>query len=88
MLDLPVEPTLRPFRKFAFPDFLWLLTMLQLRPLAEGGGVTTQALVAGQAAFHRAYERGALGEKGLSRRRVDLPAPSVTCGRSPTCRTP
>ncbi len=62
MLDLPVEPTLRPFRKFAFPDFLWLLTMLQQRPLAKGGGATTQALDAGQAAFHRAYERGALGE--------------------------
>ncbi len=59
MLNLPIPPTLRPFRKVAFPDFLWLLTMLRLRPLARGA--TTQALDAGQAAFHRAHERGALG---------------------------
>ena len=64
MLNLPIEPTLRPFRKLAFPDFLWLLTMLRLRPLAEGGGPTARALDAGQAAFHRAFERGALeGER-------------------------
>jgi len=63
MLDLPVEPTLRPFRKVAFPDFLWLLTMLQLRPLSEGGGATTRALDAGQAAYHRAFERGALTDE-------------------------
>ena len=62
MLDLPIEPTLRPFGKVAFPDFLWLLTMLRLRPLAEGGGPTARALDAGQAAYHRAFERGALGE--------------------------
>jgi hypothetical protein len=60
LLDLPIEPTLRPFRKIAFPDFLWLLTMLQLRPFAEGGGQTAKALDAGQAAFHRAFERGEL----------------------------
>jgi hypothetical protein len=59
LLDLPVEPALRPFRKVAFPDFLWLLTMLRARPLTEGAWPTTAALDAGQAAFHRAFERGA-----------------------------
>lgn len=63
MLDLPIEPTLRPFRKVAFPDFLWLLTMLRLRPLVEGGGPTARALDAGQAAYHRAFERGALTDE-------------------------
>lgn len=62
MLDLPIEPTLRPFRKVAFPDFLWLLTMLRLRPLSEGGGLTAKALDAGQAAYHRAFQRGALSD--------------------------
>jgi hypothetical protein len=61
MLDLPVEPTPKPFRREAFPDFLWLLTMLRLRPLSEGAGPTTQALDAGQAAFRRAHARGAFG---------------------------
>lgn len=51
MLDLPVPPTLREFRKHALPDFLWLLTMLQARPLAEGPGPTAQALKLGQEAF-------------------------------------
>jgi Family of unknown function (DUF5677) len=59
MLDLPVVPTMRPFHKLAFPDFLWLLTMLRMRPLSEGAGPTTQALAAGQSAFHRAFEGGA-----------------------------
>jgi hypothetical protein len=64
MLHLPIEPTPRPFRKVAFPDFLWLLTMLRLRPLAEGGGPTARALDAGQAAFDRAFERGVMaGER-------------------------
>lgn len=62
LLDLPVEPTLRPFRKVAFPDFLWLLTMLRIRPLSRGAWPTTGALDAGQAAFHRAFERGALAD--------------------------
>jgi hypothetical protein len=63
LLNLPVEPTLRPFRKVAFPDFLWLLTMLRLRPLADGGGETARALDAGQSAFHRAFERGGLASE-------------------------
>lgn len=63
MLDLPVEPTLRPFRKVAFPDFLWLLTMLRLRPLAEGGGPTAVALDAAQVAYHRAFEREGLRDE-------------------------
>lgn len=63
MLDLPIEPTLRPFGKVAFRDSLWLLTMLRLRPLPEGGGPTAQALDAGHAAYHRAFERGALGDE-------------------------
>jgi hypothetical protein len=58
LLSLPIEPTLRPFRKLAFPDFLWLLTMLRLRPLSRGAWPTTDALDASQAAFHRAFERG------------------------------
>jgi hypothetical protein len=60
LLDFPIEPTIRPFRKVAFPDFLWLLTMLRNRPLTDGAWPITGALDAGQAAFHRAFERGAL----------------------------
>ncbi len=59
LLDWPVEPTLRPFRKVAFPDFLWLLSMLRLHPLRISVRPLTTALDAGQAAFHRAFERGA-----------------------------
>jgi hypothetical protein len=47
-LDLPVEMTLRPFAKVAFPDMLWLLTMLRLRPLLQGRGPATFALDIGQ----------------------------------------
>jgi len=36
MRTLPIEPTLREFRKVALPDFLWLLTMRQERPLSQG----------------------------------------------------
>ena len=59
LLDLPVEPTVRPFRKVAFPDFLWLLSMLRLHPLGRSVRPITTALDAGQAAFHRAFARGA-----------------------------
>jgi hypothetical protein len=51
--------TLREFRRVAFPDFIWLLTMLSERPL--GAGPATTALDRGQAAFGRAHARGALG---------------------------
>ncbi len=62
MRTLPIEPTLREFRKSAFPDFLWLLAMLRERPLSMGAGPTTQAQDVGQTAFGRAHARGALGE--------------------------
>lgn len=63
LLDLPVPMTPRPYRKVVFPDFLWLLTMLRLRPLAEGAGPTTKALDAGQAAFNRAHAAGVFGSE-------------------------
>lgn len=62
MRTLPIEPTVREFRKFAFPDFLWLLTMLQERPLSAGAGPTGRALDLGQVAFGRAFARGAFSE--------------------------
>ena len=55
MLDMPIKPTLRPFRKYALPDFLWLLTMLHDRPLSEGPGATATAIEIGQREFDRAY---------------------------------
>lgn len=63
LLDLPVPMTWREFRKFAFPDFIWLLMMLWKRPLKMGAGPATRALDLGQAAFGRAQARGALGVK-------------------------
>lgn len=62
MRTLPIEPTIRPFAKAAFPDFLWLLTMLQEWPLSAGAGPTGRALDLGQAAFGRAHARGALAD--------------------------
>jgi Family of unknown function (DUF5677) len=63
MRQLPIEPTMREFRKVAFPNFLWLLAMLQERPLSTGAGPTTQAQDLGQAAFGRAQARGALDDE-------------------------
>jgi hypothetical protein len=60
-LDLPVEMTLRSFAKMAFPDMLWLLTMLRLRPLSQGRGPATFALDIGQDLLRNAHGRGALG---------------------------
>jgi hypothetical protein len=58
MLDISAPATLREFRKVAFPEFVWLLTMLSERPLRAGP--VTKALDLGQAAFGRAQARGAL----------------------------
>jgi hypothetical protein len=60
MRNFPIPTTIREFRKQALPDFLWLLTMLQKRPLSEGAGPTGRALDLGQAAYSRAHARGAL----------------------------
>jgi hypothetical protein len=58
--DMPVQMTLREFRKVALPDFLWLLTMLHARPLLAGPGATGRALDLAQAAMKRAHARGAV----------------------------
>jgi hypothetical protein len=63
MLTLPVPMALREFRKTAFPDFIWLLTMLNDRPLARGAGPTGAALDLGQAAYRKAHARNAFGEE-------------------------
>jgi hypothetical protein len=55
MLDLPIKPTLREFRRWVFPDFLWLLTMLLDRPLRDGPGITARAIRIGQEAFDRGH---------------------------------
>ena len=60
MRDLPVQITLREFRKVALPDFLWLLTMLHARPLSAGPGATGRALDLAQDAMKRAHARGAV----------------------------
>lgn len=57
---MPVQMTLREFRKVALPDFLWLLTMLHARPLLAGPGATGRALDLAQAAMKRAHARGAV----------------------------
>jgi hypothetical protein len=57
---MPVQMTLREFRKVALPDFLWLLTMLHARSLLAGPGATGRALDLAQEAMKRAHARGAV----------------------------